>query len=170
MKKVLLGLLILFVVIQFWPVDRSNPPAASPLEAPPEVMAILETSCNDCHTTETRWPWYSRVAPVSIWIAHHVEEGRAEFNLSNWGEYTARRADHKLEELVELVEDGEMPLPSYLWGHRDARLSPAQVETLVAWARGVREELAPAVEAELQAAEAQEPPSGDGTGASGADR
>jgi hypothetical protein len=158
MKKVLLVLVVLFLAVQFWPVDRSNPPGTSPLTAPPEVTAILEASCNDCHTNETRWPWYSRVAPVSIWIAHHVEEGRAELNLSNWGEYSASRADHKLEELVELVENGEMPLPSYLWGHGDARLSPEQVETLVGWAEATRAELAPAVEAERREAEGEQPP------------
>jgi len=155
-KKIVLGLALVLVAVQFWPVDRSNPPVTGEITAPPHVMEILRTSCYDCHSHETAWPWYSRVAPVSIWVADHVEEGRAELNFSEWGAYTARRADHKLDELVEKVEEHAMPLPSYLWAHGDADLSQEQRDVLVAWAEGVREELGPAVEAENLAREQAE--------------
>jgi hypothetical protein len=137
----LVGVVVVLVAIQFWPIDRAAPPATGEIEAPPEVMAILETSCFDCHSSETTWPWYSRIAPVSIWIARHVEKGRGDLDLSNWTDYPPDRADHKLEELIEMVEEDEMPLPSYLILHRDARLTPDQKELLLRWAEGARAEL-----------------------------
>ncbi len=140
-KKLLIGVVVLLVAIQFWPIDRSAPPVTGEIEAPPEVMAILETSCFDCHSSETTWPWYSRIAPVSIWIARHVEQGRGDLDLSNWAEYSSDRADHKLEELIEMVEADEMPLPSYLILHRDARLTPEQKDVLLRWAEEARAEL-----------------------------
>lgn len=140
-KKLLIGVGVILVALQFWPIDRSPPPANGPLEAPGEVMAVLETSCFDCHSSETRWPWYSRIAPVSIWLAHHVEEGRENLDLSNWAAYPPDRADHKLEELIEMVEEGEMPLPSYLIVHRNARLTPDQKDLLLRWAEEARADL-----------------------------
>jgi hypothetical protein len=140
-KKLLIGVVVLLVAIQFWPIDRTPPPVTGEIEAPPEVMAILETSCFDCHSSETIWPWYSRIAPVSIWIARHVEQGRGDLDLSNWADYSPDRADHKLEELMEMVEAGEMPLPSYLILHRDARLTPEQSDVLLRWAEEARAEL-----------------------------
>lgn len=134
--------LALLVLIQFWPVDRSNPPATAAMPLPTgEVGEIMQAACNDCHTHETTWPWYSRVAPVSIFVARHVEEGREHFNLSTWGELTAERRDHKLEEMIEMVEDGAMPLRSYTITHTDARLTDEQRSMLVDWARRERDRL-----------------------------
>ena len=140
-KKLLIGLVVILVGIQFWPVDRTPPTVGGEIQAPPEVMAVLETSCYDCHSSETRWPWYSRIAPVSIWIAHHVEDGRGHLDFSNWDAYPPDRADHKLEELIEVVESDEMPLPSYLTLHGEARLTPDQKNLLLRWAERARTEL-----------------------------
>jgi hypothetical protein len=147
-KAVLLVLLAAFVVMQF--VRRPsyvNPPvdAAKTLHAtvavPQDVHAMLDRSCNDCHSHTTTWPWYSRIAPVSWLVADDVRDGRRELNLSTWGSYEPRRQAHKLEELCEQVEEGEMPLPKYLYTHRDAALSKGDRTRLCEWANGLRAEI-----------------------------
>lgn len=133
---------VLLILLQFVPVDRGNPPATAAMALPSgEVGEILQGACNDCHTHETTWPWYSKVAPVSIFVSRHVVEGREHFNFSTWGEQDAQRRDHKLEELIEMVEDGEMPLRSYTITHPEARLSEEQRAVLVAWARAERDKV-----------------------------
>lgn len=130
------------VVMQVLPVDRSNPPEEAPLAiADPVVADIVDRACADCHTHNTTWPWYAKVAPASWWIVDHVEEGREHLNLSTWGRETAGEQDHKLEELVEYVEDREMPLRSYMLGHPEARITDQEREALVAWAEGLRRQL-----------------------------
>lgn len=102
---------------------------------PSEVGAILETACYDCHSNKTRYPWYANIQPVASWLAHHVEEGKDELNFS---EFTKRRVavqNHKFEEIIEVVKEGEMPLDSYTWMHKGARLSEQQRQTLTAWAQ-----------------------------------
>src|SRR5260370_21785207 len=76
---------VALIVAQFFRVDRSNPPVASDLRAPPDVKGILRRACYDCHSNETRWPWYTHVAPVSWLMAYDVHEGRHRLNYSNWG-------------------------------------------------------------------------------------
>lgn len=128
---------VVLLLVQFWPVDRSNPPVGQAAMAMPagEVGEILQTACMDCHSNETTWPWYSRVAPVSWFVADHVDEGRSELNFSTWAELAPDRQDHKLEELVEKVEEGEMPLRSYTILHSSARLTDAERQILTDWAR-----------------------------------
>jgi len=127
-------LLVALVAIQFVPVDRSNPPIEGDIGAPPEVAAILRRSCYDCHSHETRWPWYAYVAPASWLLARDVHEGRGELNFSKWSTYSERRRGRKLEQLVELTGSGEMPLWFYLPLHPSAKLSQADKDTLAAWA------------------------------------
>jgi len=140
-KKVPLRLalvaLVVVVVIQFVPVERTNPPVEADFDGPPEVAAVLETSCYDCHSNETRWPWYSRVAPASWLVAHDVEEARDRMNFSLWGTYDPRRQEKLAEEIWEEVEGGEMPLRKYLVVHPDARLSEAAKQTLEDWSHEV---------------------------------
>ncbi|MBT4767090.1 MAG: heme-binding domain-containing protein [Phycisphaerae bacterium] len=121
--------------IQFIPVDRTNPPITETISAPPEVMAILNRACFDCHSNETAWPWYSYVAPVSWLVSKDVKEGREELNFSQWDSYTPSRAAHKIEECGEEVEEGEMPLWFYLPTHPEARLTQADVDTIVTWSK-----------------------------------
>lgn len=140
--KIAIGVAVaLLVLIQFVPVDRSNPPVTAALQPAGEVGEVLRAACMDCHSNETVWPWYSRVAPVSLFVARHVEEGREHLNLSTFGEADAERRDHMLEEVVEVVEEGEMPLRSYVLGHPGARLTEAQRSLLVEWARAERRSL-----------------------------
>jgi hypothetical protein len=126
----------IFVAIQFVPVDRTNPPVQSEVAAPPAVAAILERSCYDCHSNHTRWPWYSRVAPVSWLLAHDVEEAREHLNFSEWNRLDAHERTEARKEVWEEVEEGEMPLWFYLPLHPEARVSPTELETLRVWARG----------------------------------
>jgi hypothetical protein len=132
--RVAIGLAVLFVAIQFVPVSRTNPPVTSPLAAPEPVQSILRRSCYDCHSNETRWPWYAYVAPVSWLVAGDVKDGRAKMNFSTWGEYSAAKRASKAGEMVDEVEGGSMPLPKYLRMHGDAKLSPEDVNALRKWA------------------------------------
>jgi hypothetical protein len=125
-----------FVLAQIVPVPRDNPPVAGKLPAPPEVQAILDRSCLDCHSNETRWPWYAYVAPGSWLLAYDVAEGREHLNFSTWDRYSAKQQREKLEEIGEVVEEGEMPLWIYLLAHPDAKLSEAEQQTLRAFSRG----------------------------------
>ena len=131
----LLGLLLLFAGIQLVPVDRTNPPVLSRIEPPAEVRTILERSCYDCHSNETRWPWYSRVAPASWFMANHVRHGRGDLNFSEWPALDFELQEHAMHDIVEQVGEGNMPLRSYLLLHRDAKLGPEDRETLVRWAK-----------------------------------
>lgn len=133
LRNALVALVLLFGVAQLVPVSRTNPPVEQEVDAPPEVHAILERSCYDCHSHETRWPWYSRVAPVSWLVAHDVDEGREHLNFSTWGRYDAEERAENLEEIAEVLDEGEMPPWFYLPMHSDARLSEADLETMRGW-------------------------------------
>jgi hypothetical protein len=122
-----------FVVIQFVPVDRTNPPVETEVPAPAEVREVLRRSCYDCHSHQTVWPWYSRVAPVSWLVARDVHEGREELNFSTWNRMTTKDQIEAMHESWEAVEKGEMPLWFYLPVHSEARLSEADRSVLRAW-------------------------------------
>lgn len=125
----------LLLVAQFIPVDRTNPPVQSDVSAPPAVKDVLVKACYDCHSHQTRWPWYSRIAPVSWWIAGHVHDGRQDLNFSRWPTFDFVSQELILREIDEQVSRGTMPLRSYRLGHPAARLSPAERDLLLAWAR-----------------------------------
>jgi len=133
LKRILVGLLVLFVLIQFVPAERSNPPVTEDVDAPAEVKAVLRRACYDCHSHETRYPWYTRIAPVKFLIAHDVEEGREHLNFSTWDAYSEEDRDHAREEVWEEVEEGEMPLWFYVPLHSEAKLTDADLAVLRAW-------------------------------------
>lgn len=145
-RKVLIVIGLLLLGIQFVPVPRENPPVVAAITAPDDVQTLLEGSCFDCHSNQTVWPWYSRVAPVSWLVFRDVKKGRGELNFSEWGEYADRRRDHKLEEIEEKVGEGEMPLKYYLPLHPSARLSETDRQTLIDWAKAERAALESAAE------------------------
>jgi hypothetical protein len=125
--------------------DRTNPPsrpAASLLtQAPSNVAAILERSCRDCHSNQTTWPWYSNVAPISWTLVSHVRTGRDNFNYSEWTSYDDDDQDRLLGAMCNLTKRGRMPLPSYLLIHRDAKLSPSDIEAICSWSEKMRDTL-----------------------------
>ena len=142
--RILTIALLVILAMQFYrpvvespPVEPGNSLIDRP-EVPVEVAAILKRSCYDCHSYETSWPWYSRLAPVSWLIAHDVNEAREHLDLSDWGAYSAEAGLHKIEEICEEVEEGEMPLFFYLWLHPEARLDPQEVRLLCEWAHSLQ--------------------------------
>jgi len=132
--RVVLGMAIVLIGIQFIPVNRSNPPVEEEITVSPEVKAILKRACFDCHSNETIWPGYSRVAPVSWLLAWDVGEGREELNFSTWNRYSQKKRDKIIKEIWEEVQEGEMPPWFYLPLHSDARLSESDRVVLRAWA------------------------------------
>ncbi|HNH22632.1 MAG TPA: heme-binding domain-containing protein, partial [Ferruginibacter sp.] len=99
------------------------------------------TSCNDCHSNNTVYPWYAEVQPVAWWLNEHIEDGKKDLNFSEFASYRPRRQYKKLEEINELVKENEMPLNSYLWIHKDAKLSDQQKLTLANWVEATRDTL-----------------------------
>lgn len=138
-RKLLWTLAGLFVLAQFFRIDKSVPPIDPALDfenitrPPAEVSALLKPACYDCHSYETRYPWYAEIAPVSWWLKGHINEGREHLNFSHFGDLSDRDRIHAFEEAAEVLRNGEMPLNSYTWTHADARLSAAQRELLAAW-------------------------------------
>ena len=101
-----------------------------------EVAGIFKANCYDCHSNHTAYPWYAEIAPISIWLDEHIEHGKEHFNVSEWETYSAKKKAHKLEELIEEVKAGEMPLNSYTWVH--GNLTNTEKETLLRWADIIR--------------------------------
>ena len=122
-------------LIQLVPVRRDNPPARTEVPAPPDVKAILERACYDCHSGRTQWPWYSHVAPVSWLVARDVHRGRREVNFTDWPFFDQDAQDHILSHIVKQVKRRAMPLPIYLTMHPRARLTEQDRQRLVQWAQ-----------------------------------
>jgi hypothetical protein len=148
MRWLVVVLACLFVVAQFSRPARTNPAVdqslafQSQLQVSPQVAAIIERSCGDCHSNKTRWPWYSNVAPVSWFVIGHVNDGRAAMNLSEWGLMDRDRQARKLRNICEEVEDGAMPLSSYTPLHPGSKLSSEDVKILCDWTNAERARIA----------------------------
>jgi hypothetical protein len=136
-NQVVLVAIAVVIVIQFIPVDRSNPPVQGELNAPPAVAEILRASCYDCHSNETQWPWYSYVAPVSWMLAHHVGEGREKLNFSTWSDLAEKDRIKMVHEIWEETSQGQMPLRVYLIMHPKAKLSDGAIERLRMWSESL---------------------------------
>ncbi len=147
-KWVLISLVCLFILIQLKRPARTNPAVdeSQTIEArtqmTPQVKDILDRACRDCHSNKTEWPWYTNVAPISWWITGHVNEGRSNLNLSEWGKLDKDRQDKKLRQICDEIQDAAMPLPSYLPMHPKAKLSEQDKKTLCDWTAAERERLA----------------------------
>jgi hypothetical protein len=145
LRWALMVVVVAGVAIQFVRPDRTNPvsaPANSLLtKVPGDVRAILDRSCRDCHSNETRWPLYSQVAPMSWFVAGHVRDGREAFNYSEWTTYNSDDQDSLLGGMCSLPRRERMPLPSYLYIHRNAKLTPADISTLCSWSEKMRDTL-----------------------------
>ena len=136
MKKLTLLALLIFIGIQFIPMDvpaEVPTKAEEELQAPENVQAILKRSCFDCHSNHTTFPWYSNIAPVSWFTKHHVEEGREHMNFSTWEKYDDEKKLKYLQKIPKAIKS-KMPLPSYLLIHKEAKLSEADKKALTTWA------------------------------------
>ncbi|MBT8299489.1 MAG: heme-binding domain-containing protein [Maribacter sp.] len=143
-KKTAILLLVILIGMQFYRPEKNLAQGDHTLvfltetNPPTEVRQILENSCYDCHSDHTRYPWYNNIAPVSYWLADHVKHGKGELNFSEWKDYANKKKDHKLEEVLEVIEDNEMPLKEYTWTHKDARLTDIQKQLVIEWAKQTR--------------------------------
>jgi hypothetical protein len=140
LRLVLAGLAVLFIAAQLVPVDRTNPPVEREAPITADVKPVLEKACFDCHSHLTRWPWYAKVAPVSWLLAYDVHEGREHMNFSVWPKRARKQID-ALDEIVEMVSEGEMPPAIYLPLHPEARLADAERQAIEAWAKATTAEL-----------------------------
>lgn len=143
LKRMFQILLLAFVVIQFFRPAKnkaegiSNKDISKIYAMPEDVNTILKTSCNNCHSNNTVYPWYAEVQPVAWWLNSHIVDGKKHLNFSEFAGYSLRKQYHKLEEIDEMVKIGEMPLDSYLWIHKYAKLSDEQKLTIANWVTAV---------------------------------
>lgn len=141
-RKALYVLAVVLVLIQFYRPDLNNSSYESAVNAfiqqnnvSSEVESILKTSCFDCHSNHTSYPLYAQLAPMSFWINHHVEEGKEHLNFSDWNNYSIKKKLHKLDEIIEEIDEHEMPLSSYTLLHDDAKLSQESSKLLINWSK-----------------------------------
>ena len=146
-RKILLFLLVILVIIQFIHPKRNK---AEGVQAnyvgnlhpvPDNVKSILEKACLDCHSNNTRYPWYCNFQPVDWWIAGHIKNGKKHLNLDDYSNRSLRYQFHKMEEIAEQVKENMMPLKSYTWIHKDAILSDDEKNTLINWALLVQDSM-----------------------------
>lgn len=131
----LLGIAGALLIAQSVRIQHANPPLKGDITAPREIGAILRRACYDCHSNETRWPWYSYIAPLSWWIERHVELGRKELNFSEWESYYPTTRKRKLQWIGRALHEEEMPPWSYVMLQPTAALTQADLDTLEQWAR-----------------------------------
>jgi hypothetical protein len=139
-KRLLVALAILVIGIQLVPAGRTNPPSRADLRADAEVSGLLRRSCYDCHSGETRWPWYAHVAPVSWLIVHDVSEARSYVNFSEWSSYDRARQAELAARCSDEAAAGRMPPGQYLLMHAGAKPTPESARVLQAWAQSLRAE------------------------------
>jgi hypothetical protein len=148
-KRTFGGAAVVAALLQLTNPARTNPPVPpghdfSASNAPPaEVLTLFRSACYDCHSSESRWPWYSRIAPVSWLVVGDINDARRRLNFSEWPHDDPRRAARKLRSIAEAVSSGDMPLHSYTSMHAEARLSQAQREQLADWATKAADSLRP---------------------------
>lgn len=143
MKKVLLIVVGLLVLIQFIrPAKNSSNDETNGIRTvvsvPNEINDILLKSCFDCHSNKTEYPWYSNIAPVSWYLASHVNEGKEHLNFSEWAKYNENQKDHILSDLKEELESKGMPLTSYTMIHKNAQLSSEEYAKLLNWVKTLK--------------------------------
>lgn len=146
MKKLLIVLLVCFVIIQFFRIDQTNPPVNKGMDflqikdTPESAATLIRNSCYDCHSNETRYPWYTHIQPLAWFMQSHIEEGRKNLNFSLFSTYEPKRQIRKLQEAAELTETGKMPLQSYVLGHPEAALSDEERQELAQYFRQIEED------------------------------
>jgi Haem-binding domain len=143
-KNILLILAGILLIMQLVPTNKNEGKAFTAddilhaVNVPDEVKDILVTSCYDCHSDFTNHMWYESIQPIGWWIHHHIDEGKSELNFSKFNTYSDKRKSHKLEELGEMVSEGEMPMASYTLIHGNAKLTDVQKKLLIDWANSTR--------------------------------
>ena len=140
MKKIFLGLAIVLVVLQLVRPARNLSASTGPQDitvqctVPAGVQSILTKACYDCHSDNTRYPWYANVQPAGWWLAWHIHEGKRHLNFSEFGAYDFNHAQRKLKQISKEINSHGMPLDSYTWIHRDAILTAVEIKLVNDWA------------------------------------
>ena len=144
LKKIAIVLLVALVIAQFFGPEKNEGDITAvdtflaETNPPENVRKILSESCFDCHSNSTKYPWYDNITPVNYWLNDHVKDGKKHLNFSDWSTYSLKKKEHKMDELYEEVEKGEMPLNSYTWTHSEANLTQEQIAEMVAWGKSVQ--------------------------------
>lgn len=139
MKKTGIGLIAFLLLIQLYRIDKTNPESApekdfmTVVDVPKNIKPIIINGCYDCHSNQTVYPWYSNITPINWWLKDHVDDGKKHLNFSVWGDYELKKKDHKLEEVIEMLEEGEMPLKPYTIIHAEAKFTENQKQQLINW-------------------------------------
>jgi hypothetical protein len=147
MKKVLFALLAVFIIIQFISIDKTNPPVDKSKDflalkkTPQDIAQLIRNSCYDCHSNETKYPWYAKIQPVAWYLKDHIDEGREELNFSEFANYEAIRQAKKMRKSANEIEEGEMPLESYTLIHQKAKLTSEQKEKLQKYFTSIKEQI-----------------------------
>ena len=139
-KKILLVVLALLLIIQFIRPSKNQSEdlitdrdISKKYTTPDAVHKILVQKCYDCHSNRSNYPWYFNIQPVGWWMDHHITEGKEHLNFSEFTTYTEKRANHKMNEVSEAVNEGWMPIDSYLWTHHDAKITQEDRDAVNAW-------------------------------------
>src|SRR5690349_10711076 len=146
-KKIGLILLVILIVIQFIHPKPNKSPGDQPnnignsFSIPADVKSIMQKACNDCHSNNTRYPWYSNIQPVDWWLTNHIKDGKKELNFDEYTNRSLRYQYHKMEEAIEQVKENKMPLDSYTWIHKDAKLNDSEKGQFIAWAESVMDNM-----------------------------
>jgi Haem-binding domain len=147
LKKILLFLLAALVVIQFIHPKKNKTTGVQPnyignkFPVPDEVRSILAKACNDCHSNNTDYPWYSKLQPVDWWMNNHIVDGKKDLNLDEYANRSLRYQYNKMKETIDLVKEGKMPLNSYTWIHKNAILTDQEKSQLTGWAKGIMDSM-----------------------------
>ncbi len=144
-KRMLVILLIVLIAIQFFRPARNRSASPSPADistiypVSANVNSVLEKACYDCHSNNTRYPWYANIQPVAWWLDDHIREGKHDLNFSEFASYRIGKQYRKLEEVIDLVKQGDMPLQSYTIVHTDAKLTREEKVLLTSWTDALRD-------------------------------
>jgi hypothetical protein len=146
MKKVGIGILVILLLLQAYRPAKNDSnkmenDISKSYSLPDDVKQILAKACNDCHSNNTTYPWYSNIQPVGIWLANHVNDGKRHMNFNEFNSYQIAKQYKKLDECIEQVKEGEMPLESYTWIHKEAKLNEIEKQKLFDWCNSVRDSI-----------------------------
>ena len=146
-KIIVIVLLVAFVGIQFIPTTRNQNETVPQSDfmqvhrVPEAIQEKLQTSCYDCHSNNTQYPWYNKIQPVAWFLEDHIKEGKAELNFNEWDSLSSRRKASKLRSIIKQIESGEMPLDSYTIIHKDAEFSEEEEENMINWITRLKDSL-----------------------------
>lgn len=146
-RKIAIALIIVFFSIQFIRPPRNTGDANGPADlihtvhTPDSIVHLLKTSCYDCHSNHTEYPWYVNINPVGLWLRSHINDGKRAINFSDLSTFSKKKLDHRMKDIAEEVEKGDMPLGSYTFIHRYAKLDSAQIKLIKEWTADARAEI-----------------------------